>query len=112
MVKPIFYIIVCFTEIKIIPGEGAGWDVGDDDLDLPEELASKMAVSETKDSGFFAPSKGICPSQIWTNNSQLVGDHVRAGSLQSAFRQDTLPKLFHIYFNSDILVDCCMNKLV
>jgi coatomer subunit alpha len=66
-------------------GEGAGWDVGDDDLELPEELANK--ISDVKDGDFFvAPTKGVPQPQIWTNGSLLAADHIRAGSFESAFR--------------------------
>lgn len=68
-------------------GEGAGWDVGDDDLELPEELANKLAQSDTKDGDYFAaPTKGVPQSQIWTNGSLLAADHIRAGSFETAFR--------------------------
>lgn len=67
-------------------GEGAGWDVGDEDLELPAELASKLA-SAVRDTGFYsAPTKGVSQSQLWANNSQLAADHVRAGSFDSACR--------------------------
>lgn len=67
--------------------EGAGWDVGDDDIELPEELANKLAQSDTKDGKFFAaPTKGVAQTQIWTNGSLLAADHIRAGSFETAFR--------------------------
>lgn len=67
-------------------GEGAGWDVGDDDIELPEELANKL-TQDSKDGDFFvAPTKGVSQTQIWTNGSLLAADHVRAGSFESAFR--------------------------
>ncbi|XP_053672678.1 coatomer subunit alpha [Anopheles nili] len=69
-------------------GEGAGWDVGDDDLELPEELISKISSSNaTGNKNFFsAPPKGHPLSHFWTLNSQLAADHVRAGSYDSACR--------------------------
>ena len=69
-------------------GEGAGWDVGDDDLELPEELISKISASNAAGTKnfFAAPPKGHPPSHFWTINSQLAADHVRAGSYDSACR--------------------------
>jgi coatomer protein complex subunit alpha (xenin) len=73
--------------LDTVEGEGAGWDVGDDDIELPEELASKLAQSDTKDGKFFsAPTRGVPQTQIWTNGSLLAADHVRAGSFETAFR--------------------------
>ncbi|CAO1311217.1 unnamed protein product [Diamesa hyperborea] len=63
--------------------KGAGWDVGDDDIELPEELANKMDSGEKF---FAAPTKGVPQTQIWQNGSQLAADHVRAGSYETAFR--------------------------
>ncbi|XP_022185613.1 coatomer subunit alpha [Nilaparvata lugens] len=66
------------------PDEGGGWDVGDDTLELPPDIDAGLVTSEE---GFFvAPTKGIPQSQAWTNNSQLVADHVMAGSFDTAFR--------------------------
>lgn len=68
-------------------GEGPGWDVDDEDLELPEELVSKMGAVDSKEDGYYsAPTKGIPANQIWSNNSQLVIDHVRSGSYETAFR--------------------------
>lgn len=37
--------------------------------------------------GFFVPpTKGISPTQMWCNNSQLPVDHVLAGSFETAMR--------------------------
>lgn len=73
--------------LDTVEGEGAGWDVGDDDIELPEELASKLAQTDSKDGKFFsAPTKGVPQTQIWTNGSLLAADHVRAGSFETAFR--------------------------
>lgn len=67
--------------------DGPGWDVGDEDLELPEELVSKIvAANINEDSAFEAPTRGLTPAQIWTNNTNLVADHLRAGSFESAFR--------------------------
>ncbi|XP_075212404.1 coatomer subunit alpha [Lycorma delicatula] len=66
------------------PEEGGGWDAGDDDIELPPDLDAGITSGEE---GFFvAPTKGISPLQVWANNSQLVADHVMAGSFESAFR--------------------------
>ena len=73
--------------LDTVEGEGAGWDVGDDDIELPEELANKLAQSDAKDGNFFAaPTKGVPQTQIWVNGSLLAADHIRAGSFETAFR--------------------------
>lgn len=67
--------------------EGPGWDVGDEDLELPEELASKIAAVNISEGGEFeTPTRGLSHEQCWSNNTNLVADHVRAGSFESAFR--------------------------
>lgn len=66
-------------------GEGAGWDVGDDEIELPEELAGKLGGEKDGDY-FVAPTKGVPQTQIWTNGSLLAADHIRAGSFESAFK--------------------------
>lgn len=62
--------------------ESAGWDV--EDVDLPPELEATTASNE--DGYYSPPTKGVPPTQHWINNSQLVVDHVLAGSFESAFR--------------------------
>lgn len=66
-------------------GEGAGWDVGDDEIELPEELAGKLGAENDGDY-YVAPTKGVNQTQIWTNGSLLAADHIRAGSFESAFK--------------------------
>ncbi len=39
------------------------------------------------DDGYYVPpTQGTSPAQVWVTNSQLPGDHVRAGSFESAMR--------------------------
>jgi len=64
---------------------GGGWDEGDDDLELPPELEINLPSNE-EENYFVAPTKGTSPAQLWANNSQLLVDHVYAGSFDSAFR--------------------------
>lgn len=67
--------------------DGPGWDVGDEDLELPEELASKIAAVNISEGGEFeTPTRGLTHEQYWTNNTNLVADHIRAGSFESACR--------------------------
>lgn len=67
--------------------EGPGWDVGDEDLDIPEEIAAQMAsVRISNDGNYEVPNRGPNHTQYWANNTNLVADHLRAGSLESAFR--------------------------
>lgn len=67
-------------------GEGVGWDVGDDDIELPEELTAKLGLDKNEGNFFVPPTRGVPQAQIWTNGSLLVADHVRAGSFESAFK--------------------------
>ncbi|XP_022308214.2 coatomer subunit alpha-like [Crassostrea virginica] len=67
--------------------EGGGWDVGDDDLELPPDLDVGPAAGGGGEEGFFVPpTKGTSQSQVWCNNSQLPVDHVLAGSFETAMR--------------------------
>nr|CAD7196149.1 unnamed protein product [Timema douglasi] len=65
--------------------EEGGWDVGDEDLELPPEMEG-VAVPTGEEGYFVPPTKGIPQSQVWANNSQLPVDHVLAGSFETAFR--------------------------
>ncbi|KAL1401540.1 hypothetical protein pipiens_006525 [Culex pipiens pipiens] len=43
----------------------AGWDVGDEDLELPEELVAKISASTAGDKGFYAvPPRGLPPPHM------------------------------------------------
>lgn len=47
--------------------EGGGWDVGDDDLELPADLDVGPAASGGGEEGFFVPpTKGTSQSQVST----------------------------------------------
>ncbi|CAG2110571.1 unnamed protein product [Medioppia subpectinata] len=66
--------------------EGAGWDVEDADIDLPE-LESGAAAGVAGDENYFVPpTKGVPPTRHWVNNSKLAVDHVLAGSFETALR--------------------------
>lgn len=65
--------------------EGAGWDVEDADLDLPE-LEGATTGGAGDEHYFVPPTKGLPPTHHWTTNSNLVVDHILAGSFQTAFR--------------------------
>lgn len=67
------------------PEEGSGWDVDDDDLELPPDT-DVQATGDDAGSYYAPPSRGISQAQVWANNSQLVIDHVMAGSFETAFR--------------------------
>lgn len=67
--------------------DGPGWDVGDEDLELPEELATKMAAAAIDDDGNYeCPNRGLTHTQYWSNNTNLVADQLRAGTFESAMR--------------------------
>ncbi|KFM76440.1 Coatomer subunit alpha, partial [Stegodyphus mimosarum] len=64
-----------------------GWDIEDEDLELPPELEAAAAVTVSGDEGYFvAPTRGIPQTQMWINNSKLPVDHILAGSFETAFR--------------------------
>lgn len=71
-------------------GEGSdgGWDVDEEDLDLPADLEPSIATVAADDNeGYFVPpTKGTSPSSHWANNSNLPVDHILAGSFESACR--------------------------
>ena len=64
--------------------EGSGWGSDDDDLDIPDDI--DIGPETIGDGSFVPPTKGTSQSTHWTNNSQLAGDHVAAGSFESACR--------------------------
>merc|ERR1712020_191713 len=69
-------------------GSDGGWDVDEEDLDLPADL-EPSATADTGDEpeGYFvAPTKGTSPCTHWANNSSLPVDHILAGSFESACR--------------------------
>lgn len=63
--------------------DDAGWDVGDDDLELPPEL---VATGDKDDKFFVCPTTGTPDYKQWLNSSQLPIDHIQAGSFRTAFR--------------------------
>lgn len=68
-------------------GGGTGWDVGDDDLDLPPDSELGPTTTASGEEGYFVPpTKGVAQMLVWTSNSQLAVDHFAAGSFESAFR--------------------------
>jgi len=64
--------------------EGGGWDVGDEDLELPPDLEG--VTSPAEEGYFVAPTSGVSQSKVWATNSQLPIDHIMAGSFETAFR--------------------------
>ncbi|KAM7379705.1 hypothetical protein PAMP_005239 [Pampus punctatissimus] len=70
----------------VVKEEGGGWDV-EEDLDLPPELDLPVGAGGGAEDGFFVPpTKGMSPTQMWCNNSQLPVDHILAGSFETAMR--------------------------
>jgi coatomer protein complex subunit alpha (xenin) len=64
---------------------GSGWGGSDDDdLDIPDDIDIGPEVGG--DGSFVPPTRGISQAVHWTNNSQLAGDHVAAGSFETACR--------------------------
>ena len=63
--------------------DGSGWGSDDSDLELPDDVGVGDAVG---DGSYVPPTKGTSQTFYWTNNSQLAGDHVAAGSFDTACR--------------------------
>jgi len=70
---------------------GGGWGDEEEDLDFGMEEAN--ANEEESESGgemdgdvFVAPSAGVDPSTLWTQNSSLAADHAAAGAFESCMR--------------------------
>merc|ERR550519_2204978 len=69
--------------------EGDGWAPDEDDLELPADLevSTDAGGAEGEEDGYFvAPTRGVPPTQHWTNNSVLPVDHILAGNMESACR--------------------------
>ena len=68
-------------------GEG-GWEVGDDDLELPADVvAAGHKGGDDDENGYYVPpTRGQPPLQGWAAHSQLAIDHATAGSFETAFR--------------------------
>ncbi|CAG9862045.1 unnamed protein product [Phyllotreta striolata] len=64
-------------------GEG-GWDVEDEGLEIPD--LGPAATVEAEGNFVHLPTQGPSALVTWTKNSQLVADHVAAGSFESAAR--------------------------
>lgn len=65
-----FFFIWLFFKRQDVPAGGAGG---------------------AEDGFFVPPTKGISPTQMWCNNSQLPVDHILAGSFETAMRVCTQP---------------------
>jgi len=70
-------------EAKSEDGSGWGGD-SDDDLDIPDDI--DIGPDAVGDGSYVPPTKGTSQAIHWANNSQLAGDHVAAGSFESACR--------------------------
>ncbi|PKA59576.1 Coatomer subunit alpha-3 [Apostasia shenzhenica] len=61
-----------------------GWEL--EDLELPADVDTPVAASNTRASVFVAPTAGMPVSQIWTQKSSLAGEHAAAGNFDTAMR--------------------------
>lgn len=71
-----------------VPAEGGdgGWDVEDEDIELPAGLEVGASGSGTEVGSYVPPTKGTSQAVNWCNNSQLPVDHILAGSFETAMR--------------------------
>ncbi|ORX92865.1 coatomer protein alpha subunit [Basidiobolus meristosporus CBS 931.73] len=61
--------------------EGSGWDL---DADLTLDTDATDLLNGGNPAEFVMPSSGLSEFELWCKNSQLVADHVAAGSFDSA----------------------------
>jgi coatomer protein complex subunit alpha (xenin) len=66
--------------------EGGGWEVEEDDLELPADLEPIVPSTEGGEGYYVPPTAGTNPQQVWANNSHLPVDHVLSGSFETAMR--------------------------
>lgn len=72
-------------ELEAKSEDGSGWGGdSDDDLDIPDDI--DIGPDAVGDGSYVPPTKGTSQAIHWANNSQLAGDHVAAGSFESACR--------------------------
>ncbi|XP_072934358.1 coatomer subunit alpha [Epargyreus clarus] len=64
--------------------DDGGWDVGDEDLELPEELAPVSAEAEGDASYFVAPTRGAAAAR--PERLRTAHDHVATGQFEIALR--------------------------
>jgi len=69
-----------------IDDEEGGWDVGDDDLELPPDLDVGPLPTGDGEDYYVPPTQGTSQAHVWVTNSQLPVDHVVAGSFDTAAR--------------------------
>lgn len=63
--------------------------------------------------GFFVPpTKGMSPTQMWCNNSQLPVDHILAGSFETALRVRTQPDTGFLQRFSFFFFFCLLFKIL
>jgi len=74
------------AEEKLDIDEEGGWDVGDEDLELPPDLDVGPLPSGDGEDYYVPPTQGTSQTQVWVTNSQLPVDHVVAGSFDTAAR--------------------------
>ncbi|OQR74758.1 coatomer subunit alpha-like, partial [Tropilaelaps mercedesae] len=67
-------------------GEGEGWDVGEEDLEIPAELLETAGAEIDHDGFFVAPTRGLATTQQWVDQSRLAVDHILAGSFETAMK--------------------------
>ena len=67
--------------------EDGGWDVGDEDISIPDHLkVTDNDLNQFTDSNFVAPNRGTCKIRSLVANSIVPVDHVAVGSFETAFR--------------------------
>ncbi|OZJ05293.1 hypothetical protein BZG36_01950 [Bifiguratus adelaidae] len=65
--------------------EDGGWDL-DIDVSVPMEPEVAEAEAAAASTEFVAPTPGLNESAIWVGNSAVAGDHVAAGSFETAMQ--------------------------
>ncbi|XP_050443859.1 coatomer subunit alpha-like [Adelges cooleyi] len=69
-------------EVAAVAVGEEGWDVGDEEVELPPDIA----VSKQDADYFIAPKEGPSQAHIWSTNSQLPIDYIKSGNFETAFK--------------------------
>ena len=77
-------------EEEDIDAEADGWDL---DADAEEAETEREQAEEPEESLELGPgaSPGVGEPELWTRNSPFAGDHVAAGSFESAMQVSPVP---------------------
>lgn len=86
--------------------EEDGWDLDVGGEEVSQELATEEEIEEEFELGAGA-APGVSETEVWTRNSPFAGDHVAAGSFETAM-QVSVPLYMHsARTDTKSLSSCC-----